>query len=201
MKIKFICVDFQKEFSDKEGKWFNHGTSVDFVKSDLIPFFIKNNIKVNEIISDYRQPRPGDRGIGCIPGTLGYQSDIPNSIKNEDIWVKCMNSPIWVRENIGNKDKEPGFPYQDPKSFDEWLNRNIGTPEDVDLIVLFGLTMDQCVFCTAQELSFRGYNVTMLYEAVDAIKPDIKYKEQLRDNSPILIWSNFITFDELKRNY
>ena len=71
MNIQFICVDFQKEFSDSRGKWFNKGDGVKFIKEQLIPYFKKNKIKINEIVSDYRQPRLGDRGIGCIPGTFG----------------------------------------------------------------------------------------------------------------------------------
>lgn len=200
MNIKFICVDFQKEFSDEKGKWFNHGTSVEFIKKDFTDFLKDNNIKINEIISDYRAPRPGDRGIGCIPGTFGYKSDIPSSIKNKDVWIKCMNSPIWVRDNIGNEHKQPGVPYQDPKKFNDWLNKNIGLPENVDLIVLFGLTVDCCVLCTAQELNFRGYKVKILYEAVDTMDPtNLEYKKQLSEKSPILTWANFITFEELKK--
>lgn len=199
MNIKFICVDFQKDFSDEKGKWFNHGTSVNFIKNDFIKFLNDKNIKINEIISDYRAPRPGKRGIGCVPGTFGYESDIPDFIKNKDVWIKCMNSPIWVRNNIGDEHKQPGIPYQDPNGFNDWLNRNIGLPEDVDLIILFGLTMDCCVLCTAQELNFRGYKVKMLYEAVDSMDPtNLEYKKQLSEQSPILTWTSFITFEELK---
>ena len=200
MNIKIICVDFQKEFSDSRGKWFNKGSSIKFIKEVLIPFLKDKKIIINEIVSDYRQPRLGDTGVGCIPGTLGYESDIPKDIKNNDIWIKCMNSPIWVRDNIGNKDKNAGLPYQDPEKFNNWLINNIGSPDEVDLIILFGLTMDCCLLCTAQELNLRGYKVKMLYEAVDPMdSTNEKYKKQLSEKSPILTWSGFITFEELKK--
>ena len=199
MNIQFICVDFQKDFSDPRGKWFNGGNSVNFIKEELIPYLKEKEIKINEIISDYRPPRPGKGGIGCIPGTLGYESDIPNDIKNNDIWIKCMNSPIWVRDNIGDKDKIAGQPYQDPEKFNKWLYKNVGKPDNIDLVILFGLTMDCCVLCTAQELYFRGYNVKILYEAVDSMDSENEeYKRQLSEKSPILTWASFITFDELK---
>lgn len=199
MNVKFICVDFQKDFSDEKGKWFNRGKSVEFIKKELTNFFRTNNIKVNEIISDYRLPRPRKTEEGCVPGTFGYESDIPNDIKNCNIWIKCMNSPIWVRENIGDKTKQPGMPYQNPEKFNKWLKGNIGNSEDVDLVILFGLTMDCCVLCTAQELNFRGYNVKILYEAVDSMDAtNEKYKKQLAEKSPILTWAKFITFEELK---
>lgn len=200
MNIKFICVDFQNDFADPKGKWFNQGKSVDFIKNDLVKYFKDNNIGVNEIISDYRAPRPGNRGVGCVPGTFGYESALSADIKNRDVWIKCMNSPIWIRENIGEAGKEPGNPYQDPAKFDEWLLKNIGSPEDVDLVILFGLTMDCCVLCTAQELNFRGYKVKILYEAVDSMdSTNEDYKQQLAEKSPILTWADFIRFEELKR--
>ncbi|MEI7562374.1 MAG: hypothetical protein WCJ39_01240 [bacterium] len=152
---KFISVDFQKEFTTPNGKWYNPGESVNFIKNILIPYFEKHNIKINEIISDYRQPRPGDSGDGCYPGDENYESEIPSYVKNNDVRIKCMNSPIWVRENIGVSDKEPGLPYQDPESFSQRLNKNIGTLQEIDEIVLIGLTIDRYIFATAQELKRR----------------------------------------------
>ncbi len=38
MNIKFICVDFQKDFSDEKGKWYNQGTSINFIKKDFTKF-------------------------------------------------------------------------------------------------------------------------------------------------------------------
>ena len=197
MNVKFICVDFQKEFSDEKGQWVNHGASVQFIKNILIKDFRDRKIKVNEIISDYRQPRPGDSGNGCIPGTSGYESDIPNDIKNPNQWIKCMNSPIWIRDNIGNPNLNPGIPYQDSIKFGEWLEKYIGKYYEVDLVILFGLTMDCCVMCTAQELTWRGYNVKILFEATDPMNNVKNYKEQLSSNSPILNWADIIYYDEL----
>lgn len=109
-----------------------------------------------------------------------------------------MNNPIWVRENIGNGNLVARLPYQDPESFNKWLLNNIGKPEKVDLVVLFGLTMDCCVLCTAQELKYRGYNVKMLYEATDPMKNDKEYKILLVTDSPLLVWSGVIHFEELE---
>lgn len=44
-----------------------------------------------------------------------------------------MNSPIWVRENIGNPNLEAGVPYQDTVGFTSWLHSNIGKPQDINL--------------------------------------------------------------------
>ena len=57
MQYKFLCVDFQNEFADVKGKWFNGESSIKFVKKTLIPYFKNKKIKVSEIISDYRSPR------------------------------------------------------------------------------------------------------------------------------------------------
>jgi len=197
-KIKIISVDFQKEFSAECGKHYRKHTNVEFIKNILIPFLRKNNIKIAEIISDYRQPRPGDLDGSTHPGEEGYISEIPNDIKLKNIWIKCMNSPIWTRKNIGNQKKEPGIPYQDTKSFTKWLNSTIGKPNEVDQVVLIGLTIDCCVFCTGQELKWRGYNVLILKEAVDVYSGDPKEKELIFNNPPLLNWMKVISWNKLK---
>jgi nicotinamidase-related amidase len=198
MYSKILSVDFQKEFTSTQGQWFNPGKSVNFIKMILLPFLREHNLEIFEIISDYRQPRPGDSGDGCYPGTLGYESEIPGDVKSANVWVKCMNSPIWVRKNIGDADAQPGLPYQNPDRFTKWLNRTIGGPRDVDFVTLIGLTIDWCVFCTAQELSWRGYVVKILEEGTDAVGGDEEYKELLLTKSPLLNWADVITWSELK---
>ena len=152
-----------------------------------------------EIISDYRQPRPGDRDDCNHPGTEAYKSEIPDDVKLRPVWVKCMNSPIWTRENIGVANQTPGLPYQDPEAFLKWVHETIGDPEDVDLIVLVGLTLDCCVFCTAQELNFHAYKVAILKEACDTYSNDPMEKEFILSRGPLMNWAKAISWDELKR--
>lgn len=200
MNVKFISVDFQKDFSNPIGKNFNKGKSVDFIKNVFIPYCRENHLIINEIISDYRHPRPSKKGDGCscIPGTEGYKSEIPVDIKNKNQWIKCMNNPIWTRKNAGIANKQAGIPYQDPEGFNKWLEETIGTPSETDLVVLIGLTMECCVFCTGQELFFRGYNVKILYEGTDPMETGEDYKNNIIANPPFNIWNNIIRFDELK---
>src|SRR3989338_1980320 len=120
MNYQFLSVDLQNDFASEGGKHYKVRPSINFDKKVLFPFLKEKNIKISEIISDYRQPRPGDRDDSCIPGTWSYESIVPKEIVKSQ-WIKCMNSSIWVRENIGNPDKEPGLPYQDTKAFGEWL--------------------------------------------------------------------------------
>jgi len=197
MKTKIVSIDFQKDFTAEGGRCYRLRPSVDFVKNTLAPFLEKHNLKIAEIISDYRQPRPGDRGNCCQPGEWGYESEIPEQVKDKDIWIKCMNSPIWVRDNIGDSNKEPGLPYQDPKKFSEWTEREIGKPDDTE-ILLIGLTLDCCVLCTAQEFKFRGYKVKILKEAVDAYSGNSDDKETLC-KTPVENWADVINWDEAQR--
>ena len=201
MRTKIISVDLQKDFSQEGGKHFRVRPSVDFIKTTIISYLRDKKIKVAEIISDYRLPRPGDHDDSCNPGKIGYESGIPDDVKDEKVWIKCMNSPIWIRENIGDANKKPGLPYQDPKRFTDWLNEVIGKPEDLDMIVLMGLTADCCVFCTAQEFCFRGYNVKILQEAVDTYSGDQKEKEQILNNFPLKNWAEPISWEELKKSF
>ena len=197
MKTKIVSIDFQKDFTAEGGICYKPRPSVDFVKSTLVPYLEKKNLKIAEIISDYRQPRPGDRGDCCHPGEWGYVSEIPKSAKENDIWLKCMNSPIWVRDNIGDPTKQPGLPYQDPKKFSEWIEKVIGKPEDTE-VVLVGLTLDCCVLCTAQEFSFRGYKVKILKEAVDAYSGEETEKESLC-KTPVENWADVINWEEAQQ--
>ncbi|MEI6238210.1 MAG: isochorismatase family protein [bacterium] len=196
-KLKPLSVDLQKDFSEKGGICYLPRPSVDFVKNTLIPFFREKGLKCAEIISDYRQPRPGDRGDCCHPGTHGYESEIPADIKEGKVWVKCMNSPVWIRENAGDPEKSPGLPYPDPSAFGEWLKENIGEAKDTE-VVLFGLTADCCVLCTAQELKFRGYKVYILSEATDTYSGDQNEKKMLLSGVPVSNWAEAISWEELK---
>lgn len=197
MKTKIISIDFQKDFTAEGGICYKLRPSVDFVKNTLVPYLENKNLKIAEIISDYRQPRPGDRGDCCRPGEWGYESEISESAKEKEVWIKCMNSPLWVRDNIGDPTKQPGLPYQDPKKFSEWIEKIIGKPEDTE-VVLVGLTLDCCVLCTAQELNFRGYKVKILKEAVDAYSGEQSEKEALC-KTPVENWADVITWKEAQR--
>lgn len=197
-KIQLICVDLQKDFSAEGGKCYNPHKNVPFIKETLVPFLREHNIKVSEIISDYRQPRPGDRGDNCNPGTIGYESELPEDVKLQPTWIKCMNNPIWTRDNIGIASNEPGLPYEDPVAFGKWLDIVAGKPEETD-IVLLGLTIDRCVLCTTQELSMRGYKVYVLEEGVD-VYSGINTEKIGVLNSPILKnWGKVVSWDELKQ--
>lgn len=198
MQTRIISVDLQKDFSAKGGKEFRLRPSVGFIRNTLIPFLRKRNIKIAEIVSDYRQPRPGDRGDCCHPGEDGYVSEIPDDIKLKNVWIKSMNSPIWARENIGVANKKTGLPYQDPEAFIKWLYSTVGKPEEVE-IILIGLTIDCCVFCTAQELKWQAYNVKILKEGVDTYSGDQKEKEMILNNIPLTNWATVISWSELKK--
>jgi nicotinamidase-related amidase len=198
MKYKnFICIDLQNDFTTKGGLAFKVRPCIDFIKETLIPYFKQNSLQAVEIVSDYRQPRPGDRGDCCQPGEWGYESIIPFEIKRKPIWVKCMNSPIWVRENIGDSNKTPGIPYQDGSLFQRWLDTNVGEMNKEVDVVLFGLTIDCCVLSTAQELNWRGYQVHILKEAVDAYSGSITEKDMILSNTPLLNWVDVISWKDL----
>lgn len=196
VKYSFIAVDLQNDFAEESGAFFIHGQWKNFLKGILFPFIKKVNVKVNEIISDYRQPRPGDRRDCCHPGKWGYDSIVPKEIV-KSTWIKSMNSPVWVRENIGRPDKAPGWPYPDPVSFGDWLKENIGVPE-VTVPVVFGLTIDCCVLSTLQELSWRGYYPLVIKEGVAHSSGKISDRDSIL-KSPIPNWSEIVTFDELKK--
>jgi nicotinamidase-related amidase len=195
----FIAIDLQNDFASEGGISHKPRPSVDFVKQTLIPYFEKNNLLTAEIVSDYRPPRPGDRGDLCYPGEWGFESIIPDSIKKKPIWIKCMNSPIWVRENLGVPNVKPGLPYQNGEAFQKWLNKMVGPINKGIGVVLFGLTVDCCVLSVAQELNWRGYKVYILQGATDTESGDQKEKEMVLSNPPLTNWAKSISWEEAVR--
>lgn len=194
-KYVFIAVDIQNEFASEGGKFYTPKPSIKFLRETLFPSLREKDIKVNEIISDYRQPRPGDRGDGCYPGQWGYQSIVPSDLR-KSLWVKCMNSPVWVRENIGDPDKKPGLPYPDPERFNKWLKENVGGPGNT-IPILFGLTIDCCVLSTAQELDWRGYYPLVIREGVDHASGKIKDRDDVL-RTPVNNWAKVASWKNLK---
>lgn len=193
-----MCIDFQKDFSSRKGKAYESRPSVDFVKEILVPFFRKHSIKIAEIISDYRAPRPSGSTEICHPGESGFESEIPKDIKLKNIWIKSMNSPLWTRTNCGIANKKPGSPFQDSKGFSKWLSDTIGNPDEIENVILFGLTLDCCVLSTAQELCGRGYNVIILEEGVDTYSGDQKEKKWILNNVPLRNWAKTISWKSLQ---
>jgi hypothetical protein len=102
-----------------------------------------------------------------------------------------------IRENAGVPDGKPGQPYSAPDKFSEWLFQEIGTPESAGDVVIFGLTLDCCVLCLAQELYFRGYKAHILYEAVDTYMGSKEQKDNMFD-TPLPMWVKKITWAEVK---
>ncbi len=199
--VKIVTVDFQKDFSAENGLCYVPRPCTEFIKNVLIPYVRKNDIKIKEIISDYRLPRPGDEFECCVPGTDGYISEIPDDVKDPNVWVKSMNSPIWIRENRGLPGKPAGIPYPDPVAFSDWTKVALGAPEDNDAIVLIGLTLDCCILCTAQELRFRGYHVRFLVEGVDTYEGSQEEKQEIL-KVPLSNWGEPISWIQfMKRKY
>jgi len=190
-------VDFQRDFTEPGGAAFAPRPSVKFVQNVVVPFFREKGIKAAEIVSDYRQPRPGDKRDICRPGERGFESGIPDDVRLAEVWIKSQNSPAWTRENAGNPDKSPGPPYPDPQGFTDWLKHTIGVPAETGMVVLSGLTLDRCVLCTAQELTFRGYNVGILREATDPASGDPSEREWLLTHPPVLYWARAVSWSRI----
>jgi len=198
--IKFLGVDRQNYFVHKSCDQYNGGPSIKFVKNQLVPFLKHHRLKTSEIISDYRQPRHMGTYHACIPGEFDYQSDLPDDIKTGNPWIKCTNSPIWVRDNIGIPNSKAGLPYQDPEGFTKWLVKEFGKPGPNNTIIVFGLTLDCCILALVQELYWRGYYTKVLVEGTDVMPgPDQgKLKKQIISGGIYKAWMKFIEFKELK---
>lgn len=206
MKLSIISVDYQNDFCAAGGRYYKERPCHAFIQNEFIPFLKEHDIKLAEIVCDYRLPRPNETEEWCVPGEWGFLSAIDSAVKLPNIWVKGMHSPEWVRGNGCDSLKKPGIPYQDSEAFNNWLISTIGTPENAGMVVLIGLTLDVCVLCTAQQLSFRGYDVRVLKEGSDIYdledvailtKNNIDYKDVLFSTSH-REFARLINWNELK---
>ena len=189
---RVLFIDLQYDFTREGGKEFKPRPCVDFIRKTAVPFLMNNPIEVAEIVSDYRQPRPGDRGDCCHPGEWGYTSEIHENLKRSWVWIKCMNSPVWTRRSAGHHKKEPELPHPAPEAFGSWTLNTLGNPGTT--VVLAGLTLDCCVLCAAQELNWRGYDVKILREGTDTYSGSAKEKEYLLSHPPITNWATPISW-------
>lgn len=192
-KIEFIAVDLQNEFTHPKGKYCSVGNSVKFIQSVLFPYLSNHHLKVNEVISDYRQPRHSKSGSYCIPGDFGYESIIPKELKKADIWVKSMHNPTWIRTQ-NDQSSFLDYPKPEPQQFSDWLKRNIGGND----VIIFGETLDVCVYALAQELYYRGYRVYILYEATDPMNERLDHKDSIAYHTGLSVYAKLIHFDEMK---
>lgn len=176
MSIYLLSVDYQYDFCKPGGIFYRERLCHRFIDEVLIPYCLKHQIKISEIISDYSLPRPSSHQSYCVPGSWGYQSGIPSSLIKNRQWVKAMKSPEWIRIQ--------GTPHAKPENLTAWFESNFGPPGD-QLIIVFGLTLDCCVLNTVMQLYFRGYLSSILIEATDIdtpqtilplLKPGIDYK-------------------------
>jgi nicotinamidase-related amidase len=195
--MKIISVDFQKEFSCAGGLCYVERPCVPFIKDVIVPYLRERGLKIAEIISDYRLPRQGSSFHACVPGTPGFESEIPADVKHEDVWVKALSSPGWVREHGGRADREPGLPFPDPQAFSQWLERTVGSPAEGSEILLIGLTIDCCVLSVLEELRYRGYQPGVLHEGVDTYSGDAQEKEFLM-KKVVPYWGKPVSWDEVK---
>jgi len=196
MKYEFVAVDIQNEFASNGGKFYTPKPSVTFLRKVLFPYFQKNDIKINEIVSDYRQPRPGDGGDGCHPGSWGYESLIPKELR-KSLWVKSMNSPIWIRKGVGDKDSIPGKPFPDSAAFGEWVDQNIGKPGEVRPVI-FGLTIDCCVLSVVQEFRWRGFEPIVIKEGVDHSSGKLEDRDTVLEKTAISWWAKTLGWEDFR---
>jgi nicotinamidase-related amidase len=122
--------------------------------------------------------------------------DIQNDFATD--WVKCMNSPIWIRKNGGNSKKKPGLPFADSKKFSKWIKKNIGNREDTTPVI-FGLTIDCCVLSTVQEFRWRGFNPIIIREAVDHASGKIEDRDIVLEKTALRWWGKTMNWEDFKK--
>lgn len=110
--MKFIWIDLQNNFATEWWYARRDRPCIKLINEKLIPYFEEENIKPLEIVSDYRLPSRKAKKAKCVPWTWWYESILPDSIKNNNIRIKSMHSPLWIRKNIGTQ-QETSFAYQD----------------------------------------------------------------------------------------
>lgn len=78
--------------------------------------------------------------------------------------------------------------------------KHIGLPEFDKEVILFGLTVDCCILCLAQELSFRGYKTKVLEEATDTYSGSRDEKKIILTKPPLTNWATVLNWTEIVEN-
>lgn len=178
----------QNDFCSEGGICYRQHDSVKFVTESILPELFKHGIKTSEILSDYRQPRLLDNYELCIPGTWGYNSIIDKKYIYGTPWVKAHNSPVWVRENNSI--------VQNPWKFNNWLEKQSINQETSAYI--FGISIDCCILCVAQELYFRGIQPYIILEGVDVYSGDSNQKKLFLQTYFWKNWMKIIKWSKVK---
>jgi nicotinamidase-related amidase len=197
-RYAFVSVDLQNDFASVGGRLYSPKPSLTFLRATLFPYVEGTGHLICEIVSDYRLPRPGYTRGCCEPGDWGYESIVPAALAGPRL-IKAMNSPVWTRRDVGDPQGNPGLPYPDPARLGAWLEDTLGAPGQV-VPVVFGLTIDCCVLCVAQELFWHGYEPVVLREGVDAPsgRPedrDVILATTVQNWAKVLEWRDLLRFD------
>jgi len=199
MKYALVSVDFQNSYLLKGQEFYSSRPGLlSGITRHLYPLLRKYDIRVFQIMSDYRAPSK-EHKIGCQPGTIGFMSGLDNKYCEGETFYKANISPLWQRKNIGLADCPTEEPYLDPKVFTKWVNDNFDAPSDTK-IILMGIGIESSMFATAKEFSQLGYDVYFLFEACDTIRHNKAYKRLLFENSPLLEYVGLITYKKLAKD-
>ena len=199
MKYALVSVDFQNSYLLKGQEFYcSRPGLLSGITRNLYPLLKKYDIRVFQIMSDYRAPSK-EHKIGCQPGTIGFMSGLDNKYCEGETFYKANISPLWQRKNIGLADSPTDEPYVDTKKFTDWINNNFDSPSETK-IILMGIGIESSMFATAKEFSQLGYDVYFLFEACDTIRHNKAYKRLLFENSPLLEYVGLITYKKLAKD-
>lgn len=199
MKYALVSVDFQNSYLLKGQEFYSSRPGLlSGITRHLYPLLKKYDIRVFQIMSDYRAPSK-EHKIGCQPGTIGFMSGLDNKYCEGETFYKANISPLWQRKNIGLADCPTDEPYLEPKKFHDWVRNNFDTPSETK-IILMGIGIESSMFATAKEFSQLGYDVYFLFEACDTIRHNKAYKRLLFENSPLLEYVGLITYKKLAKD-
>jgi hypothetical protein len=72
-----IAVDLQNDFAAAGGKLYSPKPCLLFLRSTLFPYLESSGMQISEMISDYRQPRPGYTKGCCGTRAVGTRLHCP----------------------------------------------------------------------------------------------------------------------------
>jgi nicotinamidase/pyrazinamidase len=167
-----IVVDVQNDFADPAGSLYVPGGE------QIVP------------LVDREVERAGQAGATVVYTQDWHPETTPHFAKDGGIWpVHCVQG-TWgaefhpelevngevVRKGTGGEDGYSGFTVRDPSSGEQHatLLERLLRDHGVRRVVVVGLATDHCVKHTAIDAAAKGFDVTLLSEAVRAVdlQPD-----------------------------
>jgi nicotinamidase/pyrazinamidase len=170
-KRAFLDIDTQHDFMDPGGALYVAGAEkIAGNLKRLFKYAVENGIPILSSMDAHipNDPEFRDFPAHCVKGSPG-QRKINETLLPAAIIIPAKPNALPEKVPLGAQMifEKPTLYLFDNRNFIEYIRR-----EGYDTLVVFGVATDYCVRIVAEGLIERGYDVTVITDAIAAVVPD-----------------------------